>query len=240
MALCANSVSHGDDMDISLYSETHGSGEPLILLHGNGSSGEYFQHQAEAFAPFYQVITVDTRGHGRSPRGTAPFTMAQFAEDLEAFMTEKEIPKAHILGFSDGGNIALKFALRYPERVNRLILNSPNLDTDGVKPSIQKSIETGYRCVKFFAGFSRKAQLKSEIMRLMVDEPNISPTSLSALQMRTLVIAGTDDMILKEHTELIYQSLPNAELVFLPGDHCVARKNPELFNRTVLEFLKKP
>lgn len=130
-------------MDISLYSEIHGNGEPLILLHGNGSNGTYFQYQVGAFAPFYQVITVDTRGHGRSPRGTAPFTMAQFAEDLETLMTEKRIPKAHILGFSDGGNIALKFALRYPERVNRLILNSPNLNTDGVKPSIQKSIETG-------------------------------------------------------------------------------------------------
>lgn len=227
-------------MDIQLYSETHGSGEPLILLHGNGSSGEYFQHQVETFAPFYQVITVDTRGHGRSPRGTAPFTMAQFAADLDAFMGEKGILSAHILGFSDGGNIALKFALRYPERVNRLILNSPNLNTDGVKPSVQKSIETGYRCVNFFARFFPKARLKAEIMRLMIEEPNIVPTSLSALQMRTLVIAGTDDMILKAHTELIYKSLPNAELVFLPGDHCVARKNPEPFNRAVLDFLQAP
>ena len=100
-------------MDIQLNYIEKGSGEPLILLHGNGEDSTYFVHQIESFSKEYRVLALDTRGHGKTPRGTAPFTIRQFAEDLCAFMDQHEIPKAHILGFSDGGNIALTFALRY-------------------------------------------------------------------------------------------------------------------------------
>lgn len=110
-------------MDISLYYEEKGTGTPLILLHGNGENGDYFRHQTEYFSKSYRVIAVDTRGHGKSPRGDAPFTLEQFAEDLKEFCAKLEIPKAVILGFSDGANIAMKFTLKYPEKVRALILN---------------------------------------------------------------------------------------------------------------------
>lgn len=124
-------------MDIKLYYTEEGSGTPLILLHGNGEDGSYFVHQIKYFKNRYRVIALDTRGHGQSPRGEKPFTIRQFAEDLHDFMDEKGIGKAHILGFSDGGNIALVFALKYPERVAHLVLNGANLDASGVKPSTQ-------------------------------------------------------------------------------------------------------
>ena len=109
-------------MDIKLHFTEKGAGEPLILLHGNGESGEYFIHQIGYFSSKYRVIAVDTRGHGRSPRGSAAFTIRQFAEDLRCFMDEQEMKEANLLGFSDGGNIALMFALKYPERVKRCLL----------------------------------------------------------------------------------------------------------------------
>ncbi len=115
-------------MDVELHYREQGTGEPLILLHGNGKDGSYFEHQMAAFAPRYRVIALDTRGHGRSPRGKAPFTIRQFADDLLAFMDERGIGRAHVLGFSDGGNIALVFALAHPERVGKLVLNGANLD----------------------------------------------------------------------------------------------------------------
>lgn len=96
-------------MDIKLYYSEHGSGEPLILLHGNGEDSGYFKEQIRFFSKHFRVIAVDTRGHGRSPRGNAPFTLTQFAEDLRCFMLEMGIKKAHILGFSDGANIAMLF-----------------------------------------------------------------------------------------------------------------------------------
>ena len=93
-----------------------GCGRPLILLHGNGNSSRYFKKQIRYFSAKFRVIAVDTRGHGKSPRGEGPFTMERFADDLKIFMEEMGIEKADILGFSDGANIALIFALRWPER----------------------------------------------------------------------------------------------------------------------------
>lgn len=94
-------------MDIRMNYSEKGSGRPLILIHGNGGSLKYFKKQIDCFSNEYRVIAVDTRGHGKSPRGEAPFTIEQFAEDLKSFMDEKNIAKANLLGFSDGGNIGL-------------------------------------------------------------------------------------------------------------------------------------
>ena len=111
-------------MDIKLNYREQGDGYPLILLHGNGEDSSCFRHQLEFFSKEYRVIAIDTRGQGESPRGTAPFTFEQFAQDLEDFMDEHGIFRANILGFSDGGITALIFALTRPERVNKLILKA--------------------------------------------------------------------------------------------------------------------
>ena len=226
-------------MDISLHYLEKGQGKPLILLHGNGEDSSYFVYQVAYFSRFYRVIAIDTRGHGQSPRGTAPFSIQQFAEDLRGFLDQHEIPKAHILGFSDGGNIALTFALRYPERVDRLILNGANLFPAGVKPTVQLPIVLGYHAASLFATRSPKAKENAALLGLMVKEPNIRPEELNGLTVPTLVIAGTKDMIRESHTRLIARSLPNARLVLLPGDHFIANKEPAAFNRAVRDFLNE-
>ena len=132
-------------MNIKLNYEERGQGFPLILLHGNGENLTYFKDQIAFFSDEYRVIAVDTRGHGRSPRGIAPFTIRQFADDLREFMEELGIDRAHILGFSDGGNIAAVFAMKYPEKVEKLILNGANLDPSGVKGYFQIPITLAYR-----------------------------------------------------------------------------------------------
>lgn len=223
--------------DIRLHYKEKGEGQPFILLHGNGESCDYFEHQIDCFSADYHVIALDTRGHGKSPRGDKPFTIKQFAEDLHDFMDVKGIEKAILLGFSDGGNIALTFALKYPERVEKLILNGANLFPSGVKPRYQWPIEIGFRIVKRFARKSEKAKKNAEMLGLMVNEPNIAPAELARLEMPVLVVAGTKDMIKESHTRLIYNSLPNAQLAILSGDHFVANKNPNAFNAAVRAFL---
>ena len=225
--------------DIQLHYIEQGQGKPLILLHGNGENCDYFEHQIPCFARDYRVIAIDTRGHGQSPRGDKPFTIKQFAEDLHDFMDEKAIGKAILLGFSDGGNIALTFALKYPERVDKMIVDGANLFPSGVKPIYQWPIEIGYRIAKLFAKKSEEAQKNAEMLGLMVNEPHINPTELAQLKMPVLVVAGTKDMIKDEHTRLIYNSLPNAQLSILEGDHFVANKNYEAFNTVVEAFLKE-
>lgn len=227
-------------MNIELYYREAGSGEPLIMLHGNGESGEYFINQIEHFQSRYRVIAPDTRGHGRSPRGEAPFTIAQFANDLYDFMQGLGIARAAILGFSDGANIAMKFAMQHPEMVKALILNGGNLDPSGVKRTAQFPIEIGYKIACRFAAKSPSAKKNAEMLGLMVNEPHIAPEELKKLDLPVLVIAGTKDMIRREHTELIARSLPRAQLVFLKGDHFIANREPEAFNRAVSAFLAAP
>ncbi len=226
-------------MDIQLHYIEQGQGQPMVLLHGNGEDSSYFVYQIAHFSKGYRVIAIDTRGHGQSPRGEKPFAIKQFAEDLKVFLDARNIAKAVILGFSDGGNIALEFALKYPERVEKLILNGANLFPSGVKPLYQWPIEVGYRMAKLFSKKSEKAKQNAEMLGLMVNEPHIDPSELAHLTMSVLVVAGTKDMIKESHTRLIYKNLPNAQLAFVEGDHFVANKNAEAFNKVVEAFLSR-
>ena len=224
-------------MDISLYYEKRGAGEPLVLLHGNGEDGSYFLHQMEAFSREFLVYALDTRGHGRSPRGSAPFTISQFAEDLLAFLDEQGLKRVNLLGFSDGGNIALTFALRHPERVRRLVLNGANLNPRGVKAWVQLPIVLGYQIASRLK--SPKARTNAEMLGLMVHEPQIPPSELAGLMMPVLVIAGTRDMIREDHTRLMAREIPGARLALIPGNHFIARRNPAVFNRAVWSFFQE-
>lgn len=224
-------------MDIEHFYVEKGQGHPLILLHGNGGDGGYFLAQLDAFSERFRVYAPDTRGHGKTPRGEAPFTISQFADDLRFFMDGHGIAKAHLLGFSDGGNIALTFALRYPERVERLILNGANLDPSGVRRSVQLPIEMGCRIAKRFAAKSASAKAHAELLGLMVNEPHLRPEELAAVRAKTLVVAGTRDIVRRSHTELIAQSIPMSRLAFIEGGHFIAAKNPAAFNKAVLDFL---
>lgn len=225
-------------MDIRHFYIEKGQGTPIILLHGNGENSEYFSSQIDVFAEKYHVYAIDTRGHGRTPRGVKPFTIRQFAEDLLGFMDEHDIQKAHILGFSDGGNIAMIFALRHPDRVDRLILNGANLDSKGMKKTVQLPIEIGYRIARMLSKVSDSAKSKAELLGLMVNDPNVKPEEIAVIQAKTLVIAGSKDMILESHTRLIAECIPDSKLVLLKGNHFIASQNSEEFNRRVLDFLE--
>ena len=226
-------------MDIKHFYIEKGQGEPVLLLHGNGEDSSYFKGQIDEFSRWYHVCAMDTRGHGKTPRGERPFTIRQFAEDLLGFMDEHEIKKTHLLGFSDGGNIAMVFAIHHPERVNKLILNGANLNAGGVKRRVQIPIEIGYWTASRFAGKSASAKRNAEMLGLMVNDPNVPVEELALIQAKTLVIAGTKDMIKEEHTRVIASGIPDAELCFIDGDHFIANKKAEVFNDKVLEFLSK-
>ena len=225
-------------MDITINYVEAGKGFPLVLLHGNGEDHTYFKRQMEPFSLKYRVIALDTRGHGDSPRGSAPFTLDQFAEDLKEFLDRKEIKRCHLLGFSDGGNIALLFALKYPQYVAKLVLNGANLRPSGGKLPTQIPIVAGWCACGVCGLFSRQAKANWEMLNLMVTQPHIKPQELGKLTTPTLVIAGEKDMIREKHTRMIAASLPNSKLVILPGDHFVARRNWQAFNPGVLEFLE--
>jgi pimeloyl-ACP methyl ester carboxylesterase len=150
-------------------------------------------------------------------------------------MDKHGIDKATLMGFSDGGNVAMRFAIAYPNRVKCLILNGANLCARGVKNSTQIPIEIKY----YFYKFLGIKKYDREMLGLMVNDPNISLEELRTIQAKTLVIVGTNDIIKEKHSKLIASTLCNSEFVVVDGDHFVALRNPEEFNEKVLEFLSK-
>jgi len=107
---------------IKVFYEIHGTGTPLILISGLGGDHFFWQSSIDVLAKKFQVITFDTRGIGQTDAPLEPYSMHLFITDLKALMDGLHIEKAHILGFSMGGNIALSFALQHPERVHKLII----------------------------------------------------------------------------------------------------------------------
>ena len=232
--MAGNLLINRSTMNIKLYSREKGVGTPLVLLHGNGEDGTYFESQMEYFSSKYRVIAVDTRGHGRSPRGGKKFCLDTFADDLNDFFVYTGLPPAHLLGFSDGGNIALLFALKHPEKIKSLILNGANLFPDGMTEETHSEIQAQYQ------KFRKNGDIKNmELFELMLNEPDINPAELQKVTVPALIIAGDRDMIKEEHTRLIAGSLPMAELKIIPGSHFIAKENPLTFNREVEAFLRK-
>ena len=229
----------GANIFYSEYFPADPQARTLILLHGNGEDHTYFVKQIPAFSPHFRLVLMDTRGQGQSTGGDGELNFSVFAADLLALMDHLQIAKAHLLGFSDGGNLALTFALAHPERVQSLILNGANLEPGGVKLSTQLPIVLGYGCCRLLSPFSRKARQNGAVLGLMVNHPHIPPQALAVLTMPALVIVGERDMIRDRHSQLIARSLPNAQFVRIPGgDHFCAAKCPEVFNHAVLSFLQ--
>lgn len=212
--------------------------EALIMLHGNGENGEIFRNQAEHYSGRYRVILPDTRGHGRSPEGNGDFSLTVFAKDLYGLMCELGLKSAHILGFSDGANIAMLFAIEHPEMCRSLILNSGNLYPFGLRPLTRWSVRIGFALTSLLSPVSERAQKKAKLLRLMSHEPHIDPQSLSVIKCPVLVIAGKFDVIKSNHTKMIASHIENCTLVFINGFHNAVYTNPGDFNSEADKFLR--
>ncbi len=122
--------------DITMYYEQLGSGDPVLFLHGLGSSSMGWQLQQDVFAQKYSVLLADMRGHGRSSHPPGPYSVSQFGADVIGLLDELDIVKpVHLVGLSMGGMISFQMAVDYPERVRSMtIVNSgPELISDGFR-----------------------------------------------------------------------------------------------------------
>ena len=229
---------HNKTTDI--YYEVYGTGYPLILLHGNGESMRYFHNQISVLSETYQLILIDTRGHGHSSFGDLPLNFDLFADDVIAVMDKLKIDTAHLLSFSDGGNTAITLALHYPQRVRTLILNGANLMPDGMNNAVRHQIFREHMLFSFLSLFSVEAKRKKEILSLMIDQPHFPDKEIGKIRIPTLVIVGEHDMIKQAHTDKIVSLVKNAKLEIIPhADHFAAEKFPNEFNTTVMRFLKQ-
>jgi pimeloyl-ACP methyl ester carboxylesterase len=224
-----------------IYYETYGKGKPLILLHGNGESISSFREQVGLLSNYFNVIALDSRGQGNSEDySKSRYTYELFSKDVITLMDTLKIKKASILGWSDGGNIGILLALNHSNRVDKLITMGANIfhGTDAISEeviSIFKNRKEKIQQNPFFKNNNAEARL----INLVLEEPNISPNQLNRIQgIPVLLIAGENDVIKLKHSELIEKSISNSKLLILKEtDHYAPLKNPELFNKTVLDFL---
>jgi len=232
-------------MDIEIFYTDHGPQNdytPMVLLHGNGGNSSAFFYVVEHFTKTRRVITVDSRGHGRTPKGNAPFTLAQFAEDLREFLDKMELKKVILVGYSDGGNIAMIFALKYPQYLSGMVLNGSNMFPEGLEKKdltwIKKTYKKATKRLKRHPE-DEKARETADLMRLMTDEPKIAPEQLSAITVPTLVLVGSHDVIRPDHSRLIADSFPNGSLTVVKGGHGIVKSNSADYNSAIEEFFQK-
>ena len=172
-----------------------GRGKPLVLLHGNGEDSSYWNAQIPELTRFYRVIAVDSRGHGASGSGGHGLSFEMMAEDLKTVLDTLGVKKAHFLGFSDGGNLAIKFALTHPEYIDKLILNAANVEMfSGVKPQVQLPVMAGYGVAAALSRFSKKAARRRDVLGLMVHPYGVTMNDLERLTMPTLIIVGEQSL----------------------------------------------
>lgn len=231
-------------MDIKLFCTDNGEENgmpPMVLLHGNGGNSSSFFYIVNHFMRKRRVITVDTRGHGCSPKGTGDFTLKRFADDLKELLDGMGIGKADIVGYSDGGNIAMLFALKYRDRVSSMVLNGANVFPEGLEEKDLKWITKSYKSAKKALRRNpqdAKAREMYDLMSLMVKEPHITPEELSTLDIPTLVLVGSRDAIKPSHTQLIADSIKGARLCTVKGGHNIVKTNPLEYIGALEEFYK--
>jgi pimeloyl-ACP methyl ester carboxylesterase len=128
---------YADVNGISLYYETHGSGKPLVLLHGGLGSGEMFGPILPALADHHQVIAVDLQGHGRTADIDRPLDLRLMADDIAALIDHLGLERPDLVGYSLGGGVALQTALKYPEKISRLVATSAHIKSDAIYPEMR-------------------------------------------------------------------------------------------------------
>jgi pimeloyl-ACP methyl ester carboxylesterase len=122
---------------LNLYYETHGTGRPLILLHGGLGSGEMFGPILPVLAAGHQVITVDLQGHGRTADVDRPLDLGHLADDIAGLIDHLGLDRPDVVGYSFGGGVALHTAMRHPDKVGRLVSASTYLRSDAVYPELR-------------------------------------------------------------------------------------------------------
>ena len=189
---------------IRLYYEQRGEGRPLVLLHGNCEDHSIFDEAMEALGKRFACYALDSRGHGQSDP-VDELHYDDMAADLLAFLEKLDLRDVVLCGYSDGGIVGL-LAARWTDRITDLIVCGANTRPRALKRRAYLNILHEHR------------QDPDIYNTVMLREPHIPPEHLAAIRARTLVAAGSRDIIREQDTRFIASTIPGAELLILPGE----------------------
>lgn len=216
-----------------LYYEIRGDGPPVVLLHAGGDDIQRtFAAQLGPFSARHRVIALEQVGHGHTPDVRGPLTYTGMLQDTVAVLRQLKVANADIIGLSDGGILALMLAARHPELVRRVVASGANIDPSGLVPA---AIER----VRSMVGDSDPFGDKLGRLWLYSPKPEeLSVDLLKTIQQPVLVMAGDQDLITRQHTQLIYHSLPHGQLWIVPSTgHDTFAEQPATVNSAILSFL---
>ena len=216
---------------LRMYYEIHGSGRPLVLLHGGGSTIETsFADALPAFARTRQVIAFEQQGHGHTGDVDRPFSFEQSADDTAALLRHLGIEQADLFGYSNGGSVAMQVAIRHPRLVRRLVVAAAMYKRDGLPPGFWDSMR--HATLESMPAELREAYLKTapdpkklqsfhdKCVQRMLDFKDWPPEVMRSIDAPTLVLVGDRDVVLPEHAVEMFHLLPHGQLAVLPGtDH---------------------
>jgi len=209
--------------DIRLKYEQYGAGRPLVLLHGNGEDHTIFEEAMEVLGERFACFALDSRGHGESDP-VDELHYEDMAADLLAFLEALDLWDAVLCGYSDGGIVAL-LAARWTDRITDLIVCGANTRPRALKRRAYLDILREHR------------QDPNIYNTVLLREPHIPAEDLAAIPMRTLVVAGSRDIIQEKDTRFIAQTIPHAELLILPGeDHGSYINHSDKIAHIILDF----
>jgi pimeloyl-ACP methyl ester carboxylesterase len=249
---------------IDVHYETQGSGEPLLFIHGLGSSARDWHLQVDHFSSSYRVISYDVRGHGASEKPPAPYSMQLFADDARALLEHLDIKWAHIVGISMGGMIAFQMAVDHPSAVRSMVIVNagPELKPRSMRERLQIWQRVlivrflGMRSMakvvapRLFPGPSHRALRSQFIERWSANDKRAYLASmraivgwgvmeqLSKISAPTLFVAADHDYTPVELKGSYVSELPNARLeVIEDSRHATSLERPDELNRILEEFL---
>ena len=237
---------HADVNGIKMYYEKYGSGDPLLVIHGNGQSIADMHYQVAHFAQNHQVIVADSRGHGKTGLGTKQLTYIQMMEDYNALLDQLGFAGANIIGWSDGGILSLLLAIHHSDKVNKMAIMGANLrpDETAIYSWTHELLQPLSNTVDEMISNSDTTEdwlLVRQHLDLLMTQPNIPVESLHGIKAPVLVMAGDKDIIRTEHSLEIFENLPQAHLAIMPGQtHWAPATDPDGFNALVEEFFNTP
>ncbi|HET9241568.1 MAG TPA: alpha/beta hydrolase [Oligoflexus sp.] len=235
---------------LRMYYEIHGQGQPLVLLHGGGSSIQTtFGKVLPTLAKSYQIIAIEQQGHGHTADVDRPFRFESMADDTAELLRQLKIGKADIFGFSNGGTVALLLALRHPSQVKRLVLGSAIYSLDGIPKEIRESFKKPIGPQDIPAAL-REDYLKNapqpdklplqiqKQMALLNSFEGIPESAMKTISVPTLLLFGDHDLRL-EHLLDMHRLLPHSRMAVIPGGHgayigeATSPSNPDMIEATL-------
>ncbi len=229
-----------------IYYEEYGKGEPLLLIHGNGSSIKWMGNQIDYFKTKYRVIIADNRGQGKSELKTDSLTYTQIAKDWDGLANYLKLDSLNIIGWSDGGIVGLIMGINNKSKIKKIVAMGANLrpDSTAIHSWIINFIIKEREIVESKIqekDTTKNWYLQKQLLGLLGEQPNIPTSDLSKIKAQVLIIAGDEDIIRGKHSREIYRNISKAQLCIMPGEtHFTPASNPKLFNEIVNRFLSEP